>query len=133
MPSKARMNCIVTRLTIAAPLEHRHVPVQVLLVNPAEGAEEVPQAGPERLQRVAMHLADAIAVVITGPLTARARCIAGRPSYAIHWSVFTCVIGSVTRLTTRSSVGPSEFPTTVSLTRPLSRPTTPQTGGRSLA
>src|SRR4051812_48704843 len=63
----------------------------------------------------------------------RGRCIAGRPSYAIHSSVFTRVVGSVARLTTRSSVGPSEFSTTVSLTSPLSRPTTPQTGGRSLA
>jgi hypothetical protein len=86
-----------------------------------------------------MHLADA------SPSSSRAhspsawhtadrgRCIAGRPSYAAHSSVFTCVVGSVARLTTRSSVGPSEFPTTVSLTAPLSRPATPQTGGRSLA
>src|SRR5947209_6587736 len=63
----------------------------------------------------------------------RGRCIAGKPLYPCHSSVFTCVVGSVARRTTRSSVGLSEFSTTDSLTWPLVRPTTPQTGGRSPA
>ena len=80
-PSSARMNSGVDSLDVVTPLEHRHVLVQILLVHPAERAEEVPQAGPQPLQRVAVDLADAVAVVVAGPLAVR---VAHRRARPVH-------------------------------------------------
>src|SRR5437764_15441723 len=64
---------------------------------------------------------------------ARRRPVPGRPLYPCHSSVLTTAIGQVARLTTRCNVSPSDRSVTVSRRVPLSRPTTPQTGGRSLS
>src|SRR6516162_4494490 len=57
----------------------------------------------------------------------------GNPLYPCHSSVWNLTIGQLARLATRSSVAPSDRSVTVSRSWPLSRPTTPQTGGRSFA
>jgi hypothetical protein len=57
-------------LDVVAPLEDRHVLVQVLLAHAPERPQEVPQPGPQPLQRVDVDLADAVAVV---PRPARCR------------------------------------------------------------
>src|SRR5215467_5666705 len=64
---------------------------------------------------------------------ARYRPISGSPLYPHHSSVLTVTIGQLARRTTASSVSPSDRSVTVSRIRPLSRPTAPQTGGRSFA
>src|SRR5262249_43858705 len=64
---------------------------------------------------------------------ARSRPIAGSPLYPCHSSVLTLAIGQLAFRTTRRRVASSECSVTVSRTCPLSRPTTPQTGGRSLS
>src|SRR3954451_18245757 len=63
----------------------------------------------------------------------RLRPIAGSPSYPRHSSVLTVTIGQLAFRTTVCNVGPSECSATVSRRCPLSRPTTPQTGGRSFS
>src|SRR4051794_32178468 len=63
----------------------------------------------------------------------RVRPIPGSPLYPCHSSVLTAAIGHVARLTTRRNVSPSDRSVTVSRRVPLSRPTTPHTGGRSLS
>src|ERR1700733_3233071 len=64
---------------------------------------------------------------------ARDRPISGNPLYPHHSSVLTFTIGQLARRTTVSSVAPSDRSVTVSRISPLSRPTTPQTGGRSVS
>src|SRR5262249_7357565 len=64
---------------------------------------------------------------------ARCRPISGSPLYPHHSSVLTVTIGQLARRTTASNVSPSDRSVTVSRIRPLSRPTAPQTGGRSFA
>src|SRR3954466_7838427 len=61
------------------------------------------------------------------------RPLSGSPLYPPHSSVKTITIGQVARLTTRRSVSPSACSATVNRTWPPSRPTTPQTGGRSFS
>src|SRR3954454_9014969 len=61
----------------------------------------------------------------------RDRLIPGPPFYPCPSSVLTATIGQVARLTTRCNVSPSDHSVTVSRSVPLSRPTTPHTGGRS--
>src|SRR3954447_23070497 len=51
-------------LEVVCPLENDDILFQVYFVHAPERPEEVPQPGPDPLQRVAMDLADAIAVVI---------------------------------------------------------------------
>src|SRR3954454_3140669 len=63
----------------------------------------------------------------------RRRPIPGRPLYPCHSSVLTATIGQVARITTRCNVSPSDRSVTVSRRFPLSRPTTPHTGGRSFS
>src|SRR5262245_14638730 len=63
----------------------------------------------------------------------RYRPISGNPLYPHHSSVLTVPIGQLARRTTASSASPSDRSVTVSRIRPLSRPTAPQTGGRSFA
>src|SRR4051794_16394367 len=63
----------------------------------------------------------------------RDRPIPGSPLYPCHSSVLTATIGQVARLTTHRNVSPSDRSVTVSRSVPLSRPTTPQTGGRSFS
>src|SRR3954451_9888917 len=63
----------------------------------------------------------------------RKRPIPGSPLSPRHSSVLTATIGQVARLTTRCNVSPSDRSVTVSRSAPLSRPTTPHTGGRSLS
>src|SRR4051794_3646825 len=59
----------------------------------------------------------------------RKRPIPGSPLYPCHSSVLTATIGQLARLTTRCNVSPSDRSVTVSRSVPLSRPTTPHTGG----
>src|SRR3954471_14161297 len=63
----------------------------------------------------------------------RERPIPGSPLYPCHSSVLTATIGQVARRTTRCNVLPSDRSATVSRSVPLSRPTTPHTGGRSFS
>src|SRR5215467_3548179 len=69
----------------------------------------------------------------TWQTVARYRPISGSPLYPHHSSVLTVAIGQLARRTTASNVSPSDRSVTVSRIRPLSRPTAPQTGGRSFA
>src|SRR5262245_62535145 len=69
----------------------------------------------------------------TWQTVARCRPISGSPLYPHHSSVLTVTIGQLARRTTSSRVSPSDRSVTVSRIRPLSRPTAPQTGGRSFA
>src|SRR5436305_801519 len=139
MPSKARMNCEFTRLTLWIHSNIATYWYRYFLCTPRKGRRKFrrPVHSPSSVLQCTSRTPSPSSSRAHSPsawhTVERGRCIAGRPSYAVHSSVLTCVVGSVARLTTRSSVGPSEFPTTVSLTRPLSRPTTPQIGGRSLA
>src|SRR3954453_2587948 len=52
------------RLEVVCPLENDDILFQVYFVHTPERPEEIPQPGPDPLQRVAMDLADAITVVI---------------------------------------------------------------------
>src|ERR1019366_3963481 len=63
----------------------------------------------------------------------RVRPILGSPLYPCHSSVLTVTIGQVARITTCCNVSRSDRSVTVSRSSPLSRPTTPQTGGRSFS
>src|SRR5262245_31075222 len=69
----------------------------------------------------------------TWQTAARDRPIFGNPLYPHHSSVLTVTIGQLARRTTVSKVSPSECSVTLSRIAPLSRPTTPQTGGRSFS
>src|SRR5262245_30712315 len=65
--------------------------------------------------------------------TARSHPVSATRSYPRQSSVLTTAGGSPASRTTRFSVALSECSSTESRTAPLSRPTTPQTGGRSLS
>ena len=67
-PSMARMNSRRHPLDVVAPLEDRHVLVQVLLAHPAERPQEVPQPRPQPLLRVVVDLAHPVPVVVPRPL-----------------------------------------------------------------
>src|SRR5215471_14992699 len=65
--------------------------------------------------------------------TSRAQPVSAIRSYPRQSSVLTTAGGSAAPRTTPLSVSPSECSVTVSRTAPRGRPTTPQTGGRSLS
>src|SRR5436305_3588545 len=94
-----------------------HSPSSVLT-----GTSRTPSPSSSRAHsRSAWHTAD------------RDRPIPGSPLYPCHSSVLTAAIGQVARITTRRSASPSDRSVTVNRSCPLSRPTTPQTGGRSIS
>ena len=128
------------RLEVVGPLEDRHVLRQVPLVHAPERPQEVPQPRPDPLQRVAVHLADPVAVVVPRPLARRvadrrvpaARSPAGGRSPATRRCRPSPPAAS-SATTSASSSRRSARSTTRSRTCPTARPTTPATGGRSLA
>src|SRR5262249_13047403 len=69
----------------------------------------------------------------TWQTAARDRPISGNPLYPHHSSVLTVTMGQLARRTTASHVSPSDRSVTLSRIAPLSRPTPPQTGGRSFS
>ena len=131
------MNSPVTRLDVEAPLENRHVLVEVYLVHTAERPQEVPQPRPDPFQRVVVHLADPVAIVVPRPLPRGWQTVAWRRPIAD--SPFTPPLIRVHRRRRLGAAGPRAPTSAVgvlavrSRTWPLSRPTTPQIGGRSLS
>src|SRR5262249_12963434 len=69
----------------------------------------------------------------TWQTAARDRPIAGNPLYPHHSSVLTVTMGQLARRTTAFNVSPSDRSVTLRRIAPLSRPATPQTGGRSFS
>src|SRR5262249_25689193 len=67
------------------------------------------------------------------PNVARFRPISGGPLYPQHSPVSITTIGRLARRTTASTASPSGRSVTVNQSRPLSRPTAPRIGDRSLS
>jgi len=71
---------------VMRPLEHGDVLGEVFLVDAPERAREVTQPGPHPLQGVAMHLAEAVPVVVPGVFPPRmADRPVPRPEAATRW------------------------------------------------
>jgi hypothetical protein len=59
---------ICHRLDVVRPQEDRYVLSQVVLADSAKETQVVPQTGPDPFQRIVMHLANPVAVIVSCPL-----------------------------------------------------------------
>src|SRR5262249_46635018 len=115
-------------LDVVAPFEQPDILIQVHLVYSPKWSQEVPQARPQPFQRVDVDLADAVPVVVPGPLpctwstpaaapapppcpgspAARARPISGNPLAPPPSSLLSVTMAQLARHTTAPDVSPSD-------------------------
>ncbi len=76
---------------VATNLTQRDMVRQILFVHAFERTYDVPYIGPHACNRVAMHLSNAIAIVITRPFTATLRYRCMMPDHIGVALIFICV------------------------------------------